>query len=150
MRVNKKDLGAALVFALIAGFFAIDSVRTLRIGSTLQMGPGYFPLALSIVLFAIVVVILIRAFRVEDVSFGTWPWRAIFLIILGPILFSVSIRGLGLVPSAFLVALITSFASRRMTPLFAIVLAASISLFCWAVFVWGIGLPMPVFGHLFH
>jgi hypothetical protein len=57
-----------------------------------------------------------------------------------------TVRGLGFVPSLFITALVASFASHKMTPLAAFILAASVTAFSYAVFSWGLGLPFRTFG----
>jgi hypothetical protein len=146
MRINRKDLAAGLIFAVIGLFFAIDALRHLRIGSALQMGPGYFPLVLAGVLLLLAAIIIGKGMTVAPTPFGDWPWRGVQLVLGAPLVFYFTIIGAGLVPTVFLVALMTAFASRRMRPLFAVVLAAGLTVFCVAVFVWAVGLPITLFG----
>lgn len=146
MRINKKDLAAGLIFAAIGAFFAIDTLRHLRIGSALQMGPGYFPLVLAGVMLLLAAIIIGKGLTVAPTPFGDWPWRGVLLVIGAPLVFYFTIIGAGLVPTIFVVALMTAFASQRMKPLFAVALAAGLTVFCVAVFVWAIGLPIALFG----
>lgn len=146
MRINKKDLAAGLIFAAIGAFFGIDALRHLRIGTALQMGPGYFPLVLSGVMLLLAAIIIVKGLTVEPTPFGDWPWRGVLLVIGAPLVFYFTIIGAGLVPTIFVVALMTAFASQRMKPLFALALAAGLTGFCVAVFVWAIGLPIALFG----
>ena len=146
MRINRKDLAAGLIFAAIGAFFAIDALRHLRIGTALQMGPGYFPLVLSGVLLLLSAIIIGKGLTVPPTPFGDWPWRGVLLVLGAPLMFYFTIIGAGLVPTVFLVALMTAFASQRMKPLFAVALAAGLTVFCVAVFVWAIGLPITLFG----
>ena len=48
MSRSKDDLIVGLIFLGIAGFFGINSRVTLEIGTAGAMGPGYFPLMMSI------------------------------------------------------------------------------------------------------
>lgn len=68
------------------------------------------------------------------------------LILPAPIFFGLTVRGLGFIPSIFLTALIASFASRRMTPVTALVLSAGLTLFAFLVFSYALGLPFRRFG----
>jgi hypothetical protein len=146
MQINRKDLAAGLIFAAIGAFFGIDALRHLRIGSALQMGPGYFPLVLSGVMLLLALIIIGKGLTVPPTPFGDWPWRGVLLVIGAPLVFYFTIIGAGLVPTVFLVALMTAFASQRMRPLFALGLAAGLTVFCVAVFIWAIGLPIALFG----
>ena len=55
-------------------------------------------------------------------------------------------RPLGFVPAVFLAALLASFASSRMRPLGALVLAAGVTVFATLVFSYALGLPFRRFG----
>ena len=144
MQINRKDLAAGLIFAAIGAFFGIDALRNLRIGTALQMGPGYFPLVLSGVMLLLAAIIVGKGLTVAPAPFGDWPWRGVLLVIGAPLVFFFTIIGAGLVPTIFVVALMTAFASRRTKPLFALALAAGLTVFCVAVFVYGVKLPLTL------
>lgn len=146
MQANRKDLGAAAIFVLIAAFFAVDALRHLRIGTAVNMGPGYFPLLLAGVLLLLAGLIALRGFRTSPAPFGVWPWRGVLLILGAPVVFCFTIRGLGLLPTTFLTALLSAFASTQIRTHVAVALSGGIALFCCLVFVWGINMPIPVFG----
>jgi hypothetical protein len=74
------------------------------------------------------------------------PWRGILLILGGIIFFGVTVRGLGLAPALFVAVLLSAFASSRTTALAALVLAVALTAFCAAIFVGGLGLPIPLIG----
>ena len=67
-------------------------------------------------------------------------------ILPAPIVFGLTVRGLGFVPSLFITALIACFASHRMKPLTAIALSIAITVFSVAVFSYALGLPFERFG----
>ncbi len=133
------------IFVVFGLFFAVQA-STLEIGTAFRMGPGYFPLVLAIVLVLLGLVILVQAFRVEGEAIGPIAWRGMLFILPAPIFFGLTVRGLGFVPSIFLTALVAAFASRRMTPVLALLLAAGLTLFSVAVFSYALGLPFQRFG----
>ena len=49
-RVNVKEIAAGILCIAIGGFFVFQSIMTLPIDSARQMGPGYFPLAVGLIL----------------------------------------------------------------------------------------------------
>ena len=146
MRANSKDLGCAAIFALLGLVFGIETLRSLRLGTAVQMGPGYFPLILSGVMLVLAAVIALRSAFTAVTPTGRWPWRGLVLILTGPLLFAATVEGLGLAPSTFLICLVTAFASRKMRPGLAVLLAAVIASFCVLVFAWALALPVPVVG----
>ena len=133
------------LFIALGLIFAYESWM-LDMGTALRMGPGYFPFLLAFVLLALGVVILIQATRVKGEPFGPIAWRGMLLILPAPVLFGLTVRGLGFVPAVFLTALLASFASVRMKPLSALILSLAVTLFSYAVFTQGLRLPFRTFG----
>ena len=112
------------------------------------MGPGYFPLVLAGLLVLIGAAIALRAVREEELAINMHavPWRGLVLILAAPVLFGLTVRGLGLLPAIALVALISSFASRRMTLVLAAGITVVLTAFCVLVFNVGLGLPIRLIG----
>ncbi|WP_119304067.1 tripartite tricarboxylate transporter TctB family protein [Dongia deserti] len=145
MNANSKDLSAGLLFIAIAALFAFQT-RDLDMGTPLRLGPGAFPLLLAGVLALLGLIIVLQAFRNPVTHSMTIPWRGIVLIVLAPIVFGLTVRGLGLVASIALVVLISAYASRRMHLKLATLLTIGLTLFCVLVFSIGLGLPLRLVG----
>jgi hypothetical protein len=133
------------LFAATGLFFLVQSLG-LEIGTAFRMGPGYFPLVLSGIMVLLGLIILAQATRIQGGPIGQLSWRGMLLILPAPILFGLSVRGLGFAPAIFICAFVASFASTRMTFLMALVLSALVTVFCVAVFSYGLGLPFERFG----
>ena len=134
-----------LVFIGAGLFFAVQS-RGLEMGTAFRMGPGYFPLALALVLIVLGLIVVVQATRVAGEPLGPIAWRGMAFILPAPVFFGLTVRGLGFVPSIFLTCLIAAFASTRMKPLAAIILSAGVTLFSVVVFSYALGLPFQRFG----
>lgn len=145
MTANRKDILCGLVFILI-GLVFIYQGRELDLGTATRMGPGYFPLVLCGLLILIGLIIAARAFRRPDEPFGAIPWRAMILIVSATVFFGYSVRGVGLIPAVFVVAFAAAFSSNRMKLPLALALSTGLAVFCAGVFVWGLGLPIQLFG----
>ncbi|SNR57788.1 tripartite tricarboxylate transporter TctB family protein [Paracoccus sediminis] len=140
------DIAAGLLFMAFAAFFGLQATG-LEMGTSLRMGPGYFPAVLSAVLFLLGAVILFKALgRPDDEPFGRIAWRGILFILPAPIFFGLTVRGLGFVPALFITTLIASQASVRMRPLSALVLAIVVTIMSTLIFSYGLGLPFRRFG----
>ena len=134
------------VFFILSGaIFAAQSL-SVELGTWLRIGPGGLPLVLSILLALLGVVILVAALRVEGEPIGKLAWRGMLFILLAPIVFGLTVRPLGFVPAVFITAMIASFASYKMTPLFALALSVLLTIFSVLVFSYGLGLPFERFG----
>lgn len=142
---DKTNLACGALLVAIGFFFGVQSL-SMEIGTTFRMGPGFFPLALAAVLVVLGVVILVQATRVEGEPLGAIAWRGMAFILPAPIIFGLTVRGLGFVPAIFIAALLASFASHKMTVVSAFILAASVTVFSYVVFSWGLGLPFRTFG----
>ncbi|HEV7417223.1 tripartite tricarboxylate transporter TctB family protein [Tianweitania sediminis] len=136
---------AGLLFIILGGFFAVQAYG-LDLGTAFRMGPGYFPLVLAVILIGLGLIVLIQATQVSGEALGAVAWRGMLLILPAPIVFGLTVRGLGFVPSLFLTALVASFASTRMTILRALLVAAAVTIFASLVFIEALGLPFRLFG----
>jgi hypothetical protein len=145
LSIDPTNGAAGAIFIAAGGFFAWQSLG-LEIGTAFRMGPGYFPLVLASILILLGLIVVIQATRVAGEPLGAIAWRGIAFILPAPIFFGLTVRGLGFVPALFLTALIASFASSRMKPLSALVLAFAVTVFATAVFSYGLGLPYERFG----
>jgi hypothetical protein len=144
-RFDKANLLCGLLFIVLGAFFAFQSL-SLELGTAFRMGPGYFPLFLACTLILLGIVILVQSLRVVGEPIGHIAWRGLLFILPAPIFFGFTVRGLGFVPALFLTALIASFASQRMRPLTAVLLAAGLTVFCLLVFSYGLNLPFLAIG----
>jgi hypothetical protein len=145
LSLDKPNALCAAIFIGFGTFFMVQSF-SLEIGTAFRMGPGYFPLMLSGVLTLLGVIILIQALRFEGEPVGAIAWRGMFFILPAPVFFGLTVRGLGFVPALFCTALIAAFASHRMRPGLALIIAAALTLFATGVFSYALGLPFRRFG----
>lgn len=145
MIVDRANALCGAIFVALGAVFAIQSAG-LELGTAFRMGPGYFPLGLAVLLVALGGIILVQSLRVKGEAIGAIAWRGMLFILPAPVFFGLTVRGLGFLPSIFVACLIACFASRRMRPAWALVLAAAVTLFAWAVFLKGLGLPFLPFG----
>lgn len=142
-----RDVVGGLVVVAIGGLFLLFG-RELPVGSSLRMGPGYFPAILSWLMVALGAVMAGLAWRAphQEGVFGVVPWRALVLIVGATLLFGVALRGLGLLPVLLVVVFATAWGSRYAGLKASIVLALGIALFCSGLFIKGLGLPLPLTG----
>lgn len=134
-----------VVFSLATGLYAY---RTLNIGSPAEMGAGFFPVMLSIVLG-----LLGLAVAFTPLSSGAPPLRfasikSSVLILGAPLIFALCIRSLGLVIAVALTVFLSSFASRFATLRQSLLLTAGFTAFCVLVFHFLLRLPIPLWGSL--
>ena len=142
---DRVNIACAAIFIAFGGFFAIQSLG-MEIGTPLRMGPGFFPLSLAAILILLGVIIGIQATQMKGEPVGPIAWRGALFILPAPIVFALTVRGLGFVGAVFLTALIASFASVRMKPSRALLIALIITAFATVVFSYALGLPLRRYG----
>ncbi|QFR32762.1 tripartite tricarboxylate transporter TctB family protein [Ancylobacter sp. TS-1] len=148
---SPKDVASGILLILLAAFFAWQALD-LPMGRAIRMGPGYFPMILSALLALFGLIVLIGGLTVpapeddEGIRFTRWPWQALGLVTLAVVVFGLGIRPLGLGPSMGLAVFISALASRRFNIVTGLASALIMVAFSWAVFIKGLGLPLPLLG----
>jgi putative tricarboxylic transport membrane protein len=141
-----KDVLAGLAFVGFGLAFAVGASRY-EIGTALSMGPGYFPLVMGGVLVLRGILIIAKGFVAgEGGAIGSIPWKAASLILAALLFFGATIRGLGVVPSVFVTALLAGFSGHRPGLVAPVVIAAGITVVSVLVFVVALQLRLPLFG----
>jgi hypothetical protein len=146
MRGARKDLLAGATFAGFGLAFAVTA-STYEVGSTLRMGPGYFPLALGGLLVLLGILIAVNGFVAgEGGEIGPVPWKAAGLLVVALLFFGFTVRGLGLVPSLLVTVFLSAMAGRRARVIPAVVISASLTALSVVVFVIALQLRLPYVG----
>ncbi|MCE5281865.1 MAG: tripartite tricarboxylate transporter TctB family protein [Deltaproteobacteria bacterium] len=146
MRIkNKRDFLAGLMFTATGIVFALIGTQY-KFGSAAQMGAGYFPIVVSVVMSLLGIVISLHALtpKAEEEQVPAFYWKKLFLV-LGPIvLFSVVLKWLGLILSLLLLIGLSSTASHEFGWKGTLVNAAILIVFCLVVFVWILNIYLPL------
>ncbi len=147
IRVPKNVIVGA-IFIGLAALFGFSSL-SLNLGTAGRMGPGYFPLMLSIALAVLGLAVLVIGFmRMEEMPRAA-NLRGITLVAAAVAAFALGVRPLGLVPTVFVCSLLFSLTGRDFRPLSSTVAALVLALGSWALFVMGLRMPWAAFGYLF-
>jgi hypothetical protein len=140
-----KDFFLGLIFLGIAiGVVAYS--REYDLGTARQMGPGYLPLVLGLLLGCFGALLTVGSFFGEHEPAEALGMRPSILILGAAALFGLLIRPTGLIVSILVLVVVSGLAyrSRKAVPLalYAIGLAAG----CVIVFPWMLGQQIPVLG----
>ena len=147
MTVNSKNLGAGSTFLAVAAIYGGTALQSLPMGSLTNMGPGFFPALLCIILAILGTILVIASFlEGRQPAFGAIAWRALFMISAGVLFFGTFIRETGLALAVFVTAFVVSLAAAETRPQVAAAIGLALSAFCVVVFVYGLRLPLPVVG----
>lgn len=147
---GSRDFLLGALYCSVGVVFGAFTLKTLAIGQATKMGPGYFPLLISILLVvtgAIIAVIGYVKFAGEEpYDFG---WRGLLVIGLATIVFAVFIKPAGFIIATMATAFIASSASRLASVRSSLVISAVLTALCTIVFVFALSLPVSLFGTWF-
>ena len=146
LRNNKRFL-SGLMFLGIGGV-AIYIAQDYPMGSALRMGPGYFPIVLSGILVAFGVYELILSVLKPLPVIGNWSLRALLVLPASAVIFGILMEWAGFIPAMIALMLSSAWASSEFKFLEQLVLAIGLTAASVGLFIYGLGLPYPLFsGH---
>jgi hypothetical protein len=141
---NNRDLIAGLLFIVLGGL-AVVLARDYPFGTTMRMGPGYFPTVLGGILFLFGATVLARGIRSGQKVKGEWGVRPLAWITLAIVLFGFLLDRAGMVPATVATLFIAAAAGREFRLKEVLLLAVVMTAFSVAVFSYGLKLPYPLF-----
>lgn len=148
-KVGKDHLGGVIL--VVMGVSVVLAGIGYKMGSLNQMGAGYIPVVLGILMTLVGVAILLTAIPKHLEAIGTHgpfkaEWRGWICILAGVVAFVVIGQYGGLMPATFASVFISAMGDRENTWRTAGLLALAMSLFCLVVFHYGLSLQLPLFG----
>jgi hypothetical protein len=144
---NKRDLYGGCLIALF-GLLGVIEGRRLGAGTLRNMGSGFVPMSLGVILMALGLLMAARQTEPAlgtDVIFEQPEWRGWICILAGVLSFLFFGQYAGLVPAAFTCVFISALGDRTATLKGALVLSAGVTLFGVALFHYALNVPIPLF-----
>ena len=133
------------VMLIVIGVTAVVIARNYPFGTSLRMGPGYFPTVLGGILTLFGLWFVVKAFRSTERIEPGWSLRALFVIPVSLVLFGILMTHAGFVPALAVLIFGSALATSEFNLLEVSLLTVGLTLGCVAVFIWGLGLPYPLF-----
>jgi len=98
------------------------------------------------ILLGLGVIVLIQGTRPTALTLSPSPmaWRAVLSVTAALVTFGLSLERLGLVAAIVLLTGIGALATRALRPLETALAALGLIALCWAIFIFGLGLTIPV------
>lgn len=143
--IKRDYFGGALM--VLIGFITANEGRTYELGTLQRMGPGYFPVALGVLLIFLGLLIAGTASTGSNEGVEELPhteWRGWIAIIAGPAAFILLGQYFGLLPATFACVFISALGDRQMTFKAAAVLSACVAVFGVLLFSYGLKISMPI------
>ena len=141
--VDVADLVAGLVVVVACAGAGRLSVGY-GVGTLGRMGPGFFPLALSILGVGLGLLVALRAVLAPRPEGEVPRLRRLAFVGAAFVLFGVAIEPLGLVLTILLTTVVASFADPAARLSHSLALGAGLAAGIWVVFVLLLKLPVPV------
>ena len=133
------------VMLIAVGATAVVIARNYPFGTSLRMGPGYFPTVLGSILALFGLWFIVKAFRSTEKIEPGWSLRALTVIPVSLVLFGILMTYGGFVPALIVLIFGSALASDEFNLLEVVLLTVGLTIGCIAVFIWGLGLPYPLF-----
>ena len=139
--LERKDFWSGLMLIAIGGG-ALFIARNYQFGSSLRMGPGYFPTVLGALLVMFGVYFVVQGLRsgAEKLE-GSWSLRALIVLPLSLVLFGLLIDRAGFIPAMLALIFGSAAASTQFKLIEVLLFSVFLTAMCVIVFVWALGLP---------
>jgi hypothetical protein len=139
---DRREFWAGATFLALGGFVLVYG-NAYPMGTATDMGPGYFPRLLAIILVLLGVVAVVNSVRAHtDVSVGALPLVPLAFVTLGVLMFAAMIDSTGLIPAVIVLSALSCYARLARRPLEFVVLCAVVLLLAVGIFFYGIQIPL--------
>jgi len=147
MRIkSERDFWSGLMFVVVGIVFAIGATNY-SMGSSARPGAGYFPLLLSVIMAILGAIVLFKSLTIETPGgdpIGHIAWRPLLIIVAAIAVFGITIELLGMVVSIPILIFISSLAGDEFRWREVITNAVVLTVFSWAIFIYGLKLTIPM------
>ena len=144
--LNKIDVMAGL-FVLVIAALSLVEASGLTMGTARNMGPGYFPFYIGLIMVVIGIALILQGRRpVEEApEFGNLPSaRSILLVLAAVTSFALMIERFGLVPATAVAVFLGTLADRESSLLQKLILTIVVPLVCVLIFKMGLSMSVDV------
>lgn len=143
---NSHDFWTGVMFAVTGGGFAGIALAQYKLGTAARMGPGYFPFVLGVILFGVGIAVLLLSIRQKEkvTQVDKFHWSPLFWVLGSIVLFGVMLKLTGVLFAGVALVFGASLGSGEFKAREIVFLAIGLTIFCAAVFVGGLKLPIPM------
>jgi len=142
--LNNRDFLAGMLF-IVLGCTGFVVALSYPFGSLQEMGPGFFPRVLGLVLVGFGLITAVKGLRAGMPVNGPWGWTSLLKLTLALVAFGWLMEHTGLLPALVSLILISAWAGKEFRLGEVAVLTVVLCLLALAIFVWGLGLPYSLF-----
>ena len=144
LRINLQDALFGIFLILVAGF-AIFATRNLSVGTAANMGPGYMPLAVSLIILGFGVFLTGRGLLAgREQGIDAVQIRPILAILVSVGVFALLAERAGLVVASLATIIIAGFGGRQNRIVESVLFACVLTACAVLLFVRVLALPIPI------
>lgn len=140
---NPTDFWAGMMFIVVGAMFS-GVAFTYKLGTTAQMGAGYFPFWLGILLVVLGAGVAMGGVRSEGPAVERFYWWPVVTVLVSVCIFGVLLKVLGMLVAGVVLVIGASFGSHEFKWREVVLLALGLAIFCALLFVAGLKLPIPL------
>lgn len=148
---SQKDFWSGLMFVAVGIGFAWGATNY-SFGTSARPGPGYFPFGLGILLAVLGAFTMFESLTVETADgepVGAFAWRPLLILIGSIVLFGAMLPRLGMAISLPVLVVVSALAGDEFHWGEALANAAILTVGSWLVFIYGLGLTIPLWPTIF-
>ena len=140
---DTQDLVGGLALTALGLFAAYYAHEHYEIGNLRRMGPGFFPVSLGLTLAVLGILVALPAwFRQGPVIQPAW--KTLGLVTLSLVVFSLTLKTLGLIVATSLSVLLSSIPDRGIQWKNRWLLCIGVSVVTYLIFITGLGMLLPL------
>lgn len=145
---NWQDLAAGIFFIVVA-MLIYWIASDYPMGTLRSIGPGFLPKVLAVAMGVLALIMLLRSLGGDEVAIEGLALRPLFFILAGSLAFGLLVRPAGVFVALVVMVLMGCAASREIGVRQALLTALGLAVGSIVIFVYALGLPMPVLGRWF-
>jgi Tripartite tricarboxylate transporter TctB family len=140
---HNKDFWAGIML-IATGALSIFIARDYPFGSTIRMGPGYFPSVLGGILVLFGLYVMIMGLRSGEKITVQCSLRALIVLSLSLVAFGFLMTHAGFIPALAVLIFGSASAGREFRFVEVLLLTVILTALSVTLFIWGLGLPYPL------
>lgn len=140
---DTKDLVGGLALTALGLFAAYYANEHYEIGDLRRMGPGFFPVSLGLTLAVLGLLVALPAWFRSGPAIRP-AWLTLGLVILSLVVFSFTLKTLGVVFATIVAVFISSIPDKSIGWRFRVVLSIGVAVVTYLIFIMGLSMVLPV------
>jgi hypothetical protein len=143
---SEKDFWSGVMFIAVGVGFAWGATNY-SFGSSARPGPAYFPFGLGVLMALLGALVLFKSLTVESEGgdrIGAIAWKPLAIIVGSLVIFGFALPHLGMMIALPLLVVTSALAGDEFHFGEALLNAAILTAGSWVIFIWGLGLVIPL------